>query len=74
MARLLIVLGVLLALIGVLLLVAPRSLSWFGNLPGDLELGRGNTRIFVPLASMLVVSLGLTLIVNLIGWLLSWFR
>lgn len=74
MARLLIVLGVVLVLTGVLLLVAPRSLSWFGNLPGDLRLGRGNTRVFVPLASMLVVSIGLTLIVNLIGRLLQWIR
>jgi hypothetical protein len=40
--------------------------SWFGRLPGDLRLVSGGTRIYIPFTSMLVVSLVLTVIVNVI--------
>ncbi|MFN8638864.1 MAG: DUF2905 domain-containing protein [Dehalococcoidia bacterium] len=53
-------------------LVALGALSWFGRLPGDLrfESADGRVRLFAPLASMLVVSLILTFVVNLLRrWL-----
>ncbi|HEX7002608.1 MAG TPA: DUF2905 domain-containing protein [Trueperaceae bacterium] len=74
MARLLIIFGLLLLLAGVLLAFFPRALSWFGSLPGDIDIRRGNTRVFIPLGSMLVVSVGLTILLNLIAWLLRYFR
>ncbi len=74
LARLLIVIGLLLLLLGVLLLVAPKSLAWFGNLPGDIDIRRGPTRVFIPLTSMLLVSLLLTLLLNLVVWLLRGLR
>jgi hypothetical protein len=58
---LLVALGVLLVLVG--LLASAGGLSWFGRLPGDLRLERGNVRVYAPLASMLVVSLALSAIV-----------
>ncbi len=61
---LLIVAGV--ALVAVGLLVLTGGLSWFGRLPGDIRIERGNVRFYFPLASMLLVSLALTLIVNLL--------
>jgi hypothetical protein len=74
MARLLIALGLLLLAVGSALLLFPRALSWFGTLPGDIDVQWGNTRVFIPLTSMLVVSAGLTLLVNLIGWVSRLFR
>lgn len=68
--RTLIVLGISLAVLGLVLLVFPRALSWFGQLPGDLRLERENARVFIPLTSMLVVSLLLTLLLNAALWLL----
>ncbi|NIW23664.1 MAG: DUF2905 family protein [Gammaproteobacteria bacterium] len=65
MARLLIIAGISLLLIGLALLYAPGLLNWFGRLPGDIQIERGQTRIFIPITSMIVVSLALTLIVNL---------
>ncbi len=41
-------------------------LSWFGRLPGDLRFGSGGTRVFIPITSMLVVSLALSVVVTLI--------
>jgi hypothetical protein len=53
------------------LLAWTGALSWLGNLPGDLRISSGNTRIYIPITSMLLVSAGL----NVILWLfLSLFR
>ena len=37
-------------------------LSWFGRLPGDIRIERPHTRIYIPLTSMLLVSVALSLI------------
>ncbi len=48
------------------LLVASGSLSWFGRLPGDLRFGTSNTRVYVPLTSMLLVSIVLSVVASLL--------
>lgn len=65
LARIFIIAGISLLLIGLALMYAPGLLNWFGRLPGDIHIERGQTRIFIPITSMIVVSLALTLIVNL---------
>lgn len=57
--------GVFIVLIG--LGVWSGALGWFGRLPGDIRIERESTRIYVPLASMLVLSLVLSLIMYLIN-------
>jgi hypothetical protein len=52
--------GVAAILIG--LLVLSGGLSWFGRLPGDVRWESGSTRVYVPLTSMLIVSLALSLV------------
>jgi hypothetical protein len=61
---LLVGLGVALILLG--LLVWSGSLSWFGRLPGDLRIERDSVRVFIPLASMLILSLLLSLALYLV--------
>ena len=56
--------GVVLVVIG--LLVASGAFSWFGRLPGDLRIKGENTRVYVPITSMLLVSLALTVVLNLL--------
>jgi Protein of unknown function (DUF2905) len=41
-------------------------LSWFGRLPGDLRFGSGGTRVFIPITSMVLVSLVLSAVLTLI--------
>lgn len=65
LGKLLIVLGAALLLVGIALTYAPGLLGWFGRLPGDIEFTRGGTRVFIPITSMILVSLLLTLILNL---------
>ena len=62
--RLLLVVGVLLAVVGGLLLLGVRLP--FGRLPGDLSGGSGNVSYAVPLGTSLVLSVVLTVVLNLI--------
>jgi hypothetical protein len=55
----LIALGVGLVLVG--LLVWSGSLSWFGRLPGDIRIERETMRVYVPITSMVLVSVVLSL-------------
>jgi hypothetical protein len=48
------------------LLIASGAFGWFGRLPGDLRLGSGSVRVYVPLVSMLLLSLVLSLLLGLL--------
>ena len=61
---LIIVLGVCAVVVG--LLISSGALSWFGRLPGDLRFGGERVRVYVPIASMLLVSLVLSLLFYLL--------
>ena len=56
--------GVFVVLIG--LLIYSGGLGWFGHLPGDIRYESGSVRVYVPIVSMLLISLALTLIFNLL--------
>jgi hypothetical protein len=62
--RLLIVGGVILAVVGVVIVLAP-NIPFLGRLPGDIRIDNGNVKVFIPLGTMLVISLILTVILNL---------
>ncbi len=57
-------LGVALMLLG--LLVWFGGLGWFGRLPGDIRIERDSVRVYVPLVSMLLVSVVLSLVLYVI--------
>jgi sulfite exporter TauE/SafE len=61
---LIVVAGVLLIVVG--LLVWSGALSWFGRLPGDVRIERPTTRIYVPITSMLIVSIVLSIVLSII--------
>ena len=63
-ALLLIGAGLVLTAVGVLAYFG--LLSWFGRLPGAFRIERDNLRVYVPLASMLVVSVALSLVLWLV--------
>lgn len=65
--RFLVILGVLVALVGLLLMLGPRSgapLSWIGRLPGDFMIERRGFKAFFPLGTCIVVSIVLTLLLH----------
>jgi Protein of unknown function (DUF2905) len=56
--------GVVMIVVG--LLVWWGGFGWFGRLPGDIRIERDTVRVYIPLVSMLVISIALTLLLNLI--------
>jgi Protein of unknown function (DUF2905) len=64
----LVVLGIGVVAVG--LLIWSGAFEWFGKLPGDIRVEKENTRIYVPLTSMILISVVLTLAVNLVR---RWF-
>jgi len=69
MARWFIIAGIILIAIGLILWLAPGLFSWFGKLPGDIRIEKENTRVFIPITSMLLISIILTVLINLIRYL-----
>jgi hypothetical protein len=56
--------GVTLALAGLLIMLGGR-IPWFGQLPGDIVIRRDGFTLFFPLATMIVLSIVLTVILNI---------
>ncbi|HEX2484473.1 MAG TPA: DUF2905 domain-containing protein [Myxococcota bacterium] len=66
MGRALVVLGIVLVLLGLLLQVAPQ-IPWLGRLPGDIRVERPGLRFYAPLATSLLLSLVVTLVLALLA-------
>ena len=65
MAKILIMIGVLLIMIGVIWLLFPNVFSWIGNMPGDIKHTSGNTRVYFPVVTMIIISIVATILLNL---------
>ena len=74
MSRWLIITGIILVITGVLVHFIPNIFYWFGKLPGDIRIESDKSKIFIPITSMLVVSVLLTLLINGISWLIQYFK
>jgi hypothetical protein len=64
LGKVFIILGAILVTIGILSLFVDR-IPFFGKLPGDIVYKKGNFTLYVPIVTMLVVSILLTIILNL---------
>ncbi len=64
-SQLLISLGAAIIVLGLVLRYAPWLVSWFGNLPGDINIENANSRVFIPITSMIAVSLLGSLLANI---------
>ena len=66
-AKGLILFGLILVILGGIMLLAGK-IPWLGKLPGDIYIQKKNFSFYFPLATCILISLLLTLILNL------WFR
>ncbi|HEY9449505.1 MAG TPA: DUF2905 domain-containing protein [Gemmatimonadaceae bacterium] len=57
----LVVAGGVLIIVGLLAWLG--ALSWFGRLPGDIRIERPNARVYVPITSMVLLSIALSIVV-----------
>ena len=69
MGRMLVIVGGLIALVGVFFLLGDK-IPFLGRLPGDLRIERDNVTCLFPLATSLLLSLILTVVLNLLARLL----
>ncbi len=67
----LIIIGILLITIGLVIYFLPSLFRWFGHLPGDIRIEKENTRIYFPFTSLIIVSLVITIILNILRFFKS---
>jgi len=60
--KIIVILGVVLVLVGLVVWLAGDKFNWFGHLPGDIRIERGNMRFYAPFMSMLLLSMLLSLL------------
>ncbi len=67
LGKFLIVIGLLLAAVGLLFFLFSRTdmFSWFGNLPLDFKVERENFKFYFPLGTSILLSIILSLLVYL---------
>ncbi len=70
MARYIILTGIIFVIIGIILQLFPGLMHWLGRLPGDIRYESGSTRIYIPITTMILLSILLTIAVNLLRRLL----
>ena len=63
--RFIVLAGLAIVLVG--LMVWSGALRWFGRLPGDIRIERDSVHVYIPLVSMLLVSVVLSLIMYLVS-------
>ncbi len=61
LGKLIFICGVVLALVGLALWTGVGK-GWFGKLPGDVHISRGNFSFYFPVVTCLLISLILTLV------------
>jgi hypothetical protein len=64
LGRTLVLLGLLLTAAGLIMWLL-GALPFVGRLPGDISIERGNFRLYAPIATCLLISLILTVMLNL---------
>lgn len=65
MAKVLMLAGAIFFLIGLAWYFVPGLFSWIGRLPGDIRIEGENSRVFIPITSMIVISVVLSIVTNL---------
>ena len=58
--------GAIIIVVGLVIYFFHDKLHWIGRLPGDIRVERENFRFYFPITTMILISLVLTLLVNII--------
>lgn len=64
MEKWLIAIGGILIAAGVLYHFAPWLFTWFGRLPGDIRIDSEHGKVFIPITSMILLSVALSAILS----------
>jgi len=64
--RALVIIGVFITVLGTVMLLTPR-VPWLGHLPGDVVIHRDDLTIYIPITTMLLVSVVLSVVISVLG-------
>ncbi|MDF1527376.1 MAG: DUF2905 domain-containing protein [bacterium] len=64
LGKYLILFGIVIIFVGTLLLIAPK-VPWLGRLPGDILIRKKKFTFYFPLATSIILSIILTVLINL---------
>lgn len=62
--------GICIVIAGVLIYFFHNYFKWLGRLPGDIRIEKENYQFYFPIVTMIVISIAITLIINIIKRLL----
>lgn len=65
MSRWLIIVGIIFIFVGLAFQYVPWLFGWFGKLPGDIRIEKEHIKIYIPITSMLLISILLSLLIYL---------
>lgn len=66
MGKLIMIGGALLVVAGFILWLGGDKLKWFGNLPGDIRIRKPRFSFYMPITSMIIISIVLSFIIWII--------
>jgi hypothetical protein len=69
LGKYLLIVGGIMLLLGLILYFGGNKFSWFGNLPGDIKIKKENFVFYMPIGSMLLLSL----LLSLLWWIIRRF-
>lgn len=62
--------GLAIVVIGLIVFFFGNAFKWMGRLPGDIRIEGKNSKVFFPITTMIVISIVLTILINVIRkWL-----
>ena len=64
--RYIIFIGFAVVVIGILIYFLHDKFHWIDRLPGDIRIEKDNFRFYFPIVTMIVISLVITIVINLI--------
>jgi hypothetical protein len=64
-----VVIGIIIVIAGLIIWLLGDKLNWFGNLPGDIKVKRENFSFYMPLTTMILLSI----VISFIIWLIRKF-
>jgi hypothetical protein len=64
--KFIIIAGVIIVIIGIIIYFFSDKLNFLGKLPGDIRIEKENFRFYFPITTMIILSILLTVIINII--------
>jgi hypothetical protein len=66
LGRALLIIGIVLVGVGLVLVLAPK-IPFLGRLPGDIRIERDGLTVYIPLGTMILLSVLISVVVSLLG-------